>query len=64
MAQVGPISENESQLFENIRQALLQTMPMYMENKEVLSRYHQYIDDHSCRRVYQAVTKALDGQHE
>ncbi|MBO5977262.1 MAG: CDP-glycerol glycerophosphotransferase family protein [Bacteroidales bacterium] len=64
MAQVGPISENESQLFENIRQALVQTMPMYIENKEVLSRYHQYIDDHSCQRVYEAVTKALAEQHE
>lgn len=59
MSQVGPISENESQLFADICQALQLKQPMYIDNQGVLARYHQYIDDCSCQRVCDTVIKKM-----
>lgn len=59
MAQVGPISENEAELFEHIQQALQSKEPPYIQDISIRERYHLYVDDASCQRIFECLQKQL-----
>ncbi len=59
MAEAGPISENETQLLADIKQALQDPEPLYIKNPQVLQRYHRYVDSNSCQRVSEALERFI-----